>query len=71
YHTSILSGQGWVMELWTGHPGCIHCELGMHTEVFSQLITELCDLGHTDSKFVLLEEQLAIVLYMSVTSLTI
>ncbi|KAF8842574.1 hypothetical protein BDN67DRAFT_883072, partial [Paxillus ammoniavirescens] len=71
YHTSILSGQGWVMELLTGHPGHICCELGMHAEVFSQLITELRDLGHTNSKFVSLEEQLAIFLYMSVTGLPI
>ena len=33
------------------------------------LIDELCSLGYTDSKFVTLEEQLAIFLYCSVTGL--
>ncbi|KIK91130.1 hypothetical protein PAXRUDRAFT_99416, partial [Paxillus rubicundulus Ve08.2h10] len=43
YHTSILTGQGWdeVPTLLTGHPECIHCELRMHVEVSSQLISEL------------------------------
>ncbi|KAG2336215.1 hypothetical protein BDR05DRAFT_897001, partial [Suillus weaverae] len=29
YHTSVLSGHEWVMELIIGHPEQIHCELGM------------------------------------------
>jgi len=29
-HTSILTGEGWVMELLAGHPEHIHCELGVH-----------------------------------------
>lgn len=41
YHTSILSGEGWVIELLTGHPERIHCELGMHGEVFRELISVL------------------------------
>ncbi|KAF9231343.1 hypothetical protein BU15DRAFT_26322, partial [Melanogaster broomeanus] len=61
--TSILSGQQWVMELLHGHPERIHCELDMHREVFIQLIAELRELGHTNSKFVSLKEQLAIFLY--------
>ena len=60
YHTSILTGEGWVMELLNGHPQCIHTELGVSHEVFIALIDELCCIGHTDSKFVSLEEQLAI-----------
>ncbi|KAF9235700.1 hypothetical protein BU15DRAFT_23857, partial [Melanogaster broomeanus] len=71
YHTSILSGQQWVLELLHGHPKRICCELGMHRKVFLQLISELRELGHADSRFVSLEEQLAIFLYMSVTGLTI
>jgi len=71
YHTSILSGQNWVLELLDGHPDRIHCELGMHRHVFVQLVTELLELGHTNSRFVLLQEQVAIFLYMSVTGLTI
>jgi len=71
YHTSILSGEGWVMELLMGHPKRIHCELGMHGEVFKELISVLRGLGHRNSKFVSLEEQLAIFLYTCVTGLPI
>jgi hypothetical protein len=71
YHTSILTGEGWVMELLAGHPERIRCELGVHCHVFLQLIQELRQLGHDRSKYVSLEEQLAIFLYISVTGLTI
>jgi len=71
YHTSILSGEGWVMELLNGHPNRIHCELGVSHHVFTELIYELRGLGYGNSKYVSLEEQLAIFLYMSVTGLTI
>jgi len=70
YHTSILSGQGWVDELLHGHPKRIQTELGVSKEVFHALISKLLELGHTDSKYVKLEEQLAIFLYASVTGLT-
>lgn len=71
YHTSILTGEGWVMELLAGHPERIRCELGMHQHVFLELILELRRMGYTNSKYVSLEEQLAIFLYASVTGLTI
>ena len=71
YHISILTGEGWVLELLAGHPERICCELGMQHEVFIQLITELHTLGHTNSWFVSLEEQLAIFLYCCVTGLII
>ena len=71
YHTSALSGEAWVIELLVGHPGRIRCELGMNANVFVGLVDELRELGHDDSKFVSLEEQLVIFLYMSVTGLTI
>ena len=71
YHTSILTGEAWVLELLTGHPERIRCELGVHRHVFLELITELRSLGHTNSRFVSLEEQLAIFLYTCVTGLTI
>ena len=71
WHTSILTGQMWVLELLGGHPEHIHTELEVHTHVFYALIDELCSLGCTDSKFVTLEEQLAIFLYCSVTGLTV
>jgi hypothetical protein len=71
YHTSILSGEGWVMELLSGHPSRIRCELRVSHDVFIELVHELRGLGHGNSKYVSLEEQLAIFLYMSVTGLTI
>jgi hypothetical protein len=71
YHTSILSGYAWVQELLHGHPERIRTELGVHKEVFHALIEELRSMGHGDSRNVSLQEQLAIFLCMSVTSLTI
>lgn len=71
YHTSALTGQAWVLELMTGHPGRIRCELGVSAQVFSALVAYLQEIGITRSKHVSLEEQLAIFLYISVTGLTI
>jgi hypothetical protein len=71
YHTSILSGAAWVAELLTGHPERIRCELGMHREVFIELVDALRRMGHGNSKYVSLEEQLAIFLYTCVMGLTI
>jgi hypothetical protein len=71
YHTSILSGKGWVQELITGHPERMKTELGMRPHVFFLLIKELYGAGMRRSKFFSLEEQLAIFLYMSVTGLSI
>ena len=52
--------EGWVMELLAGHPQCICTELGVSHEIFIALIDELHHIGCTNSKFVSLEEQLAI-----------
>jgi hypothetical protein len=71
YHTSVLTGEAWVLELMRGHPKRIHCELGVHLHVFQALLSELRSTGHTNSRFVTLEEQLAIFLYCCVTGLTI
>ena len=71
WHTSMLTGQMWVLELLAWHPECICTHLGVHSHVFYAIIDELHALGYTDSKFVTLEEQLAIFLYCSVTSLTV
>ena len=46
-------------------------ELGVNHEAFIALIDQLCHMGHTDSRFVSLEEQVAIFLYASVTGLTV
>ncbi|KAF9240413.1 hypothetical protein BU15DRAFT_28869, partial [Melanogaster broomeanus] len=62
-HTSALTGEAWVIELLLGHPERIRCELGVHPHVFANLMTELRELGHGNSEFVSLEEQLAIFLY--------
>jgi len=52
YHTSILTGEGWVTELLAGHPEHIRCELGVHHHVFLELIQELQQVGHDRSKYV-------------------
>ena len=67
----MLTGQMWVLELLSGQPECIFTQLGVHPHVFYAIIDELCALCYTDSKFVTLEEQLAIFLYCSVTILTV
>jgi hypothetical protein len=41
YHTSILTGEGWVMELLSGHPNRIRCKLRVSHDVFLELICEL------------------------------
>ena len=71
YHTSILSGYAWLQELLHGHPEHIHTELGVHKEVFHALIRLLRSMGHVDTRYVTLEEQLAIFLDISVTGLSI
>ena len=71
YHTSILSRQSWVDELIEGHPAHIRWELGVSWEVFLEMITMLHNFGYDSSKYMQIEEQLAIFLYMSVTGLTI
>src|ERR1700733_3828137 len=52
YHTSALTGEAWVMELLAGHPNRIRCELGVSREVFVELVHELRQLGHGNSKYV-------------------
>ncbi|KAJ7054235.1 hypothetical protein C8F01DRAFT_968295, partial [Mycena amicta] len=63
YHTSALSGRGWLDELIHGHPDRIKSELGMRVHVFLALVAHLRILGLGDSKYVTLEEQTAIFLY--------
>jgi hypothetical protein len=71
YQPSILAGEGLVMELLVGHEKCIHCELGVHQEVFVVLIAVLHEMGHGYSKYVSLGEQLVIFLHVCVTGQTI
>jgi hypothetical protein len=71
YHTSSLTRVGWVQELMLGHPDRIKTELSMRLHVFKRLISDLSDLGLAPSQHISLEEQVAIFLYTSVTSLSI
>jgi hypothetical protein len=71
YHTSILTGEGWVLELLNGHPGRIQTELGVRRYVFRHLVSALQDAGLHRSRYLSLEEKLAIFLYASVTGLSI
>jgi hypothetical protein len=71
YHNSALSGMAWVSELLTGHPDRIRCELGVRRHVFYILLNLLRDSGCRNSKYITLEEQLAIFLYGSVTGLSV
>ena len=71
YHTSALTGYAWVLELLSGHPDRIQCELGVRLHVFKNLITNLQNLGLQDTPEVTLEEQLSIFLYICVTGITI
>ena len=69
YHTSALTGADWVHKPFNGHPKRIHCKLGVHKEVFHELIAALKAGGLQSSRHVSLEEQLAIFLYTCVTGL--
>lgn len=70
YHTSALTGEAWVLELMTGHLNHIHCKLGVSLFVFQALVAHLQEIGFQRSKYVSLEEQVAIFLYMAVTGMT-
>ena len=70
YHTSILTGPMWVLELLNGHPDRIRSELGVRKHIFRKLIEELSSHRYSHSKHVMLEEQLSIFLYMCVTDLS-
>ncbi|KAI6029133.1 hypothetical protein PISMIDRAFT_48944, partial [Pisolithus microcarpus 441] len=64
YHTSILSGGGWMLELLSGHPKRIQMELRVHKHVFRVLVDELQQSSqYSHSKQVTLQEQLGIFLY--------
>jgi len=71
YHTSILTGHGWVLELMSGHPDRIKTNLGMSIKAFSALV-EILDQNEIKEsrKGVTVEEQLAIYLYTCVTGLS-
>ena len=72
FHTSILTGKAWVLELLNGHPDWMQISLGVSVEVFQQLVnmlTQCC--GFTCSRNgIYVEEQLAIFLYTAVMGLS-
>jgi hypothetical protein len=70
YHTSALTGADWVRELLAGHDRRIRSELGVHKEIFQELLESLARGGIGPSKHVALEEKLAIFLYICVTGIT-
>jgi hypothetical protein len=70
YHTSILSGEGWVQELLNGHPRRIRNELGVNRGTFTLLRKAIQLLDIHSSRHVSIEEQLAIFLYTAVTGLS-
>ena len=70
YHTSVLSGQKWVKELLGGNPRRIKDQLGMQKKVFRMFIRKLTSLTNaSDTRHVVLEEQVAIFIYIIVTNL--
>jgi len=70
YHTSVLSGQMWVIELLGGNPRRIKDQLGMQ-KVFKMFIRKLTSMTNaSDTWHVALEEQVAIFLYIIVTNLS-
>jgi hypothetical protein len=71
YHTSLLSGEGWIQELMSGHPNRIRMELRMHAHVFQNLVTVLRNCGLIPSGHLSCEEQITIFLYTSVTGFTV
>jgi hypothetical protein len=71
YHTSALTGAGWVRELLDGHPERIRNELGVHKHIFLGLVAALEQYEMTSSRHVYIEEQLAIFLYTCVTGLSL
>ena len=71
YHTSVLTGEMWVLELLNGHPEHIWNELGIHKHVFQNIIKDLRLFGHQYLKVIMLEEQLPICLYTCITGLSI
>lgn len=72
YHTPKLTSAEWVNKLKNGHYNRIWTELGMRLHVFLTFVHELrAVVGLEDSKYVGLEEQAAIFLCMSVTSLSV
>jgi hypothetical protein len=71
YHTSILTGEGWILELLNDHPNCIKTSLGISHNVSDALVQVLAESGIKKSPCGLsVEEQLGIFLHTCVTGLS-
>ena len=63
-HTSRLTGQNWIDELWDGHDRQFYNEIGLHKHVFAKLVSVLeRDAGIIHTRHVLIEEQVTIFLH--------
>lgn len=74
FNTLALTGQQWVEELLEGHPERMHENLGVRPHVFHRLCQSLCELSGLlvhDTRWVDIEEQVAICLYFGSTNLGI
>jgi len=71
YHTSSLTGEMWVAELMSGHPDRIKSELGMRLHVFLAFVEALSIAGVKSTRYISLEQHVAIFLYTCVTGLSI
>jgi hypothetical protein len=66
-HTSILSGLTWLDEVLHGHPARCHRELSMSALQFTLLWAELASMGDLgDSHYIMVQEQLAILIHWMV-----
>jgi hypothetical protein len=67
-HTSILTGEGWIQELLTGHPARFRRSMGMSKHVFQRLVQELHVFARLcPTKYVSMNEQVAIFMYICVS----
>ena len=71
YHTSILTSEGWMLELLNGHPDRIKTSLGVSHDVFNGLTQVLVENGFKKlCRGLSVEEQLGIFLHTCVTGLS-
>jgi hypothetical protein len=70
YHTCPFSGIDWVHNLMEGNPRRFRNVLGVNLDVFKKLLHALRKIGYSDSKYVQLEEQLAIFLWGCVSGVS-
>ena len=71
YHNSKLTGKGWLAELFNGNPQRFKDQLGMQRHVFKKLVATLFrNTSLHNSRYVSLEEQVAIFCYTTVTNLS-